>query len=57
MKRRAEVAGVTWRQLRRDAMELIADPVQVRWMLEEVSGFDGVRLLPRARLASPAASS
>ena len=45
MNRRAEVAVVTWRQLRREAAEVIADPVQVRWMLEEVSGFDGVRLL------------
>ena len=45
MTRRAEVAGVTWRQLRREALGVISDPVQVRWMLEEVSGFDGVRLL------------
>ncbi len=45
MRRRAEVAGATWRQLRGETLQAIDDPVQTRWLLEEASGFDGARLL------------
>jgi release factor glutamine methyltransferase len=45
MRRQLEVAGVTWRQLRRETAEAISDPGQARWLLEEASGLDAARLL------------
>jgi release factor glutamine methyltransferase len=45
MRRRAGAAEVTWRQLRSETAKAIADPVQARWLLEEVSGLDAARLL------------
>lgn len=45
MTGRAEVAGVTWRQLRSETAEVIGDRVQTRWLLEEASGLSGPRLL------------
>ena len=44
MSKRADVADVTWRQLRRETAEVIGDPVQTRWLLEEASGYSGSRL-------------
>ncbi len=41
----AEVAGVTWRQLRSETAEAMGDRVQTRWSLEEASGLSGPRLL------------
>ena len=56
MKARAEVAPVTWRQLRNETAEAIADPVQARWLLEEASGLDGARLLRELDSQAPPAA-
>jgi release factor glutamine methyltransferase len=53
MRRRAEVTGVTWRQLRRETAKAIADPAEARWLLEEASGLDGVRLLRELDCQAP----
>ena len=39
------MAGVTWRQLWRETSDRLAEPVETRWLLEDVSGLDAARLL------------
>ncbi len=51
------MVGITWRQLRRDTTAAIVDPVQTRWLLEEVSGFDSSRLLRELDHKAPAAAA
>lgn len=51
------MTGVTWRQLRRETAEAIADPVEARWLLEEASGFDGTRLLRELDSEAPAGAA
>jgi release factor glutamine methyltransferase len=45
MSRRHGAVVATWRELRRSTAERLGDPVQARWLLEEVSGTDGAALL------------
>ena len=51
------MAGITWRQLRRETAEAIVDPVEARWLLEEASGFDGTRLLRELDSEAPAGAA
>ena len=41
----AEVVGTTWGELLRETSATVADPMEARWLLEEVSGLDGAGLL------------
>ena len=45
MIRRHGAVVPTWRELRRSTAERLGDPVEARWLLEEVSGTDGAALL------------
>ncbi len=47
MSKRLKLLGTTWRELWGATSEQLADTVQTRWLLEEVSGFDGAGLLSR----------
>jgi len=56
MSRRPAALGKTWRELWRATSEQLADPVQSRWLLEEVSGADGASMLRRLDDKAPPAA-